>query len=40
MQVAIKIINKSNITTEDQITRCTRELSLLKRFRHPFIAEF
>jgi serine/threonine protein kinase len=40
MQVAIKIYDKSNITTDDQITRFTLELSLLKRFRHPFIAEF
>jgi len=40
MKVAVKKVPKANITTDDQITRLTRELSLLKQLHHPFIAEF
>jgi hypothetical protein len=38
--VAIKIILKANISTPIARTRLTREVSLLRKLRHPFIAEF
>jgi serine/threonine protein kinase len=40
VEVAIKVIPKFFMTTDQIVTRFTRELSLLKRFRHLFIAEF
>jgi hypothetical protein len=39
MKVAIKVISRSTIPGED-ITRLTRELSLLQQLHHPFLAEF
>jgi hypothetical protein len=38
--VAIKIIRKATICTPIAKTRLTREISLLRKLRHPFIAEF
>ncbi|OHT02672.1 CAMK family protein kinase [Tritrichomonas foetus] len=38
--VAIKVINKSTISTEVAQTRLQREIALLKQMEHPFIAEF
>jgi serine/threonine protein kinase len=40
IQVSIKIIAKSTRVSSEQQTRLTRELSLLKKVCHPFIAEF
>jgi serine/threonine protein kinase len=39
MQVAIKDILRSSLDTPDAVTRFTREVSILSRLRHPFIAE-
>jgi serine/threonine protein kinase len=39
VQVAIKMISKSSIDTPEDVTRFTREISLLKQIKHPFIAE-
>ena len=38
--VAIKVINKSTISTPVARTRLQREIALLKKMNHPFIAEF
>ena len=38
--VAIKVINKETISTPVARTRLQREISLLKKMNHPFIAEF
>ena len=38
--VAIKVINKSTISTPVARTRLQREIALLKKMDHPFIAEF
>jgi serine/threonine protein kinase len=40
IQVSIKIVAKSPGVSSEQQTRLARELSLLKKVRHPFIAEF
>jgi serine/threonine protein kinase len=36
-RVAIKVIPKSNLTSEDNHTRFIREISLMKQLTHPFI---
>jgi serine/threonine protein kinase len=36
---AIKIIQRSSLDTTDSVTRFTREISILRQMRHPFIAE-
>jgi tRNA A-37 threonylcarbamoyl transferase component Bud32 len=38
--VAIKLIEKSGVDSASERTRMQREIALLKRMRHPFIAEF
>jgi len=38
--VAVKVIEKSSINTQIAKTRFLREISLLKKFDHPFIAQF
>ena len=40
LKVAIKIISKKSIESQDAKTRFNREIALLKQMRHPFIAEF
>ncbi|OHT10126.1 SNF1-related protein kinase catalytic subunit alpha KIN11 [Tritrichomonas foetus] len=40
IRVAIKIIPKKSLESNDARTRFTREVSLLKQISHPFIAEF
>lgn len=37
--VAIKVIARASLSTPDAMTRFTREVSLMKQMRHPFIAE-
>ncbi|OHT10734.1 CAMK family protein kinase [Tritrichomonas foetus] len=39
LNVAIKVINKETINSQEALNRFARELSLLKRMDHPFIAE-
>jgi hypothetical protein len=38
--IAIKVMSKSQFTTPQAKTRLTREVSLLRKMRHPFISEF
>jgi serine/threonine protein kinase len=38
--VAIKVFDKASLLSDGYLTRFTREVNLLKQFRHPFIAEF
>ena len=38
--VAVKVIEKSSINSQIAKTRFLREISLLKKFDHPFIAQF
>jgi hypothetical protein len=40
IKAAVKIIMKDSVTSEESITRLTRELNFMKQMRHPFIAEF
>jgi serine/threonine protein kinase len=39
-RVAIKVFDKASLLGGGHLTRFTREINLLKQFRHPFIAEF
>ncbi|KAH0788937.1 CAMK family protein kinase [Histomonas meleagridis] len=39
LNVAIKIISRSSLNTQESITRFQRETSLLKQMNHPFITE-
>jgi serine/threonine protein kinase len=39
-RVAIKVIEKASLLGDGNLTRFTREVALLRQFRHPFIAEF
>lgn len=39
-KVAVKVMNKSAIKDSESLTRVSRELSIMKSIRHPFISEF
>jgi serine/threonine protein kinase len=39
LKVAIKIIQRQSLESEETLTRFAREISLLKQMNHPFIAE-
>ena len=40
LKVAIKVISKQSIETQEAKTRFNREIALLKQMKHPFVAEF
>jgi serine/threonine protein kinase len=39
LKVAIKIIQRQSLESEEALTRFTREISLMKQMNHPFIAD-
>lgn len=38
-KIAVKVLEKSKITTEEEKTRVRREIDILRRIRHPYIVQ-
>jgi 5'-AMP-activated protein kinase, catalytic alpha subunit len=38
-KIAVKVLEKSRITTDEEKTRVKREIDILRRIRHPYIVQ-